>query len=76
MNRNYNKIREQYDSGLNYLTGLYIQPLSYMTKKKAIQVQLVQAWWHVLSNYSGMTCTTVQVRMKSGMLMTNQIREF
>jgi len=24
INRNYNKIREKYDSGLNYLTGLYI----------------------------------------------------
>ena len=34
INRNYNKIREEYDSGLNYLTGLYIQLLSYMPKKK------------------------------------------
>ena len=25
INRNYNKIREEYDSGINYLTGLYIQ---------------------------------------------------
>ena len=24
INRNYNKIREEYDSGLDYLTGLYI----------------------------------------------------
>ena len=34
INRNYNKIREDYNSGLNYLTGLYIQLLSYMPKKK------------------------------------------
>ena len=34
INRNYNKIREEYDSGLNYLTGLYIQLLSCMPKKK------------------------------------------
>ena len=33
IDRNYNKIREEYDSGLNYLTGLYIQLLSYMPKK-------------------------------------------
>ena len=26
--RNYNKIREEYDSGVNYLTGWYIQLLS------------------------------------------------
>ena len=42
INRNYNKIREEYDSGLNYLTGLYIQLLSYVPKKKAIQVQLAR----------------------------------
>ena len=30
INHNYNKIQEEYDSGLNYLTGLYIQLLSYM----------------------------------------------
>ena len=30
----------------------------------------------LLSNYSGMTRTTVQLRLKSGLLMTNQIREF
>ena len=28
INRNYSKIREEYDSGINYLTGLYIQLLS------------------------------------------------
>ena len=62
INRNYNKIREEYDSGLNYLTGLYIQLLSYMPEKKAIQVQLARARWRVLSNYSGMTRTTVQLQ--------------
>ena len=62
INHNYNKIREEYDSGLNYLTGLYIQLLSYMPKNKAIQVQLARAWWRVLSNYSGMTRTTVQLQ--------------
>jgi len=49
-------------------------------------VQLARARWRVLSNYSGMTRTTVyykrmtrttvQLRLKSGLLMTNQIREF
>ena len=34
INRNYDKIREEYDSGLNYLTGLYIQLLSYVPEKK------------------------------------------
>ena len=75
INRNYNKIREEYDNGLNYLTGLYIQLLSYMPKK-AIQVQLARAWLRVLSSYSGMTRRTVQLRLKSGLLMTNQIQEF
>ena len=28
INRNYNKIQEEYDSGINYFTGLYIQLLS------------------------------------------------
>ena len=28
INRNYNKIRQEYDSGINYLTGWYIQLLS------------------------------------------------
>ena len=31
-------------------------------EKKAIQVQLARAWWRVLSNYSGMTRTTVQLQ--------------
>ena len=39
-------------------------------------MQLARARWRVLSNYSGMTRTTVQLRLKSGLLMTNQIREF
>jgi len=30
--------------------------------KKAIQVQLAWAWWRVLSNYSSMTRTTVQLQ--------------
>ena len=76
INRNYNKIREEYDSGLSYLTGLYIQLLSYMPKKRAIQVKLARAWWRVLSNYSGMTRTTVQFRLKSGLLITNQVQDF
>ena len=29
-----------------------------------------------LSNYKRMTCATVQLRLKSGLLMTNQIQEF
>ena len=33
-----------------------------MPKKKAIQVQLARAWWRVLSNYSGMMRTTVQLQ--------------
>ena len=31
-------------------------------KKKAIEVQLAWAWWRVLSNYLGMTRTTVQLQ--------------
>ena len=58
-------------------------------EKEPIQVQLARAWWRVRSNYSGMTRTTVQLykykrmtcataklRLKSGLLMSNQIREF
>ena len=45
-------------------------------EKEPIQVQLVWASWRVLSNYKRMTCATVQLRLKSGLLMTNQIREF
>ena len=33
-----------------------------MPEKKAIQVQLARARWRVLSNYSGMTRTTVQLQ--------------
>ena len=32
-------------------------------EKKPIQVQLARAWWRVLSNYSGMMHTTVQLQM-------------
>ena len=32
-------------------------------EKEPIQVQLDWAWWRVLSNYSGMTRTTVQLQM-------------
>ena len=65
INRNYNKIREEYDSGINSLTGWYIQLLDVITYAKwwPIQVQLARAWWCVLfklCNYSGMTCATVQ----------------
>ena len=77
INSNYNKIREEYDNGINYLTGWYIHSTSELdAEKEPIQVQLARAWWRVLSNYSGMTCATVQLRLKSGLLMTNQIREF
>ena len=31
-------------------------------EKEPIQVQLAQAWWRVLSNYTGMTHTTVQLK--------------
>ena len=31
-------------------------------EKEPIQVQLAQAWWCVLSNYSGMTRTTVRLQ--------------
>ena len=44
-------------------------------EKEPIQVQLARTW-RVLSNYSGMTRTSVQLRLKSGLLMTNQIPEF
>ena len=33
-------------------------------EKEPIQVQLGQAWWRILSNYSGMMCTTVQLQFK------------
>ena len=54
--------------------------------KKPIQVQLAeledayclitQAWRVQLHNYKRMTCAAVQLRLKSGLQMTNQIREF
>ena len=74
---NDNKIWEEYNSGINYLTGWYIYSTSKLdAEKEPIQVQLARALWRVLSNYSGMMRTTVQLRLKSGLLMTNQIREF
>ena len=33
INRNFSKIREEYDSGINYFTGWYIQLLSQMLEK-------------------------------------------
>jgi len=87
INRNYNKIQEEYDSGINYLRGWMIYSTSKLdAEKEPIQVQLARAWWCVLSNtqawrvqlyhYKCMTCATVQLRLKSGLLMTNQIQEF
>ena len=39
-----NKIREEHDSGINYLIAVkYIQLLSYMLKRQPIQVQLARA---------------------------------
>ena len=55
-------------------------------EKEPIQVQLAelddaycpitQAWHVQLYNYKCMTCATVQLQLKSGLLMTNQVREF
>ena len=47
-----------------------------MLKKEPIQVQLAQAWWRVLSNYSGMMHTTVQLQAHDVYNCTNtaQIR--
>ena len=53
INRNYNKIREEYDSGLNYLTGLYVQLLSYMPEKKSHSSA---------TSASSMTCTVQLLR--------------
>ena len=36
----------------------------------------VQLLRHDVYNYKRMTCATVQLRLKSGLLMTTQIREF
>ena len=77
INRNYNKIQEEYDSGIFKLFERLIYSTSKLdAEKEPIPAQLAQAWWHVLSYYSGMTCASVQLRLKSGLLMTNQIREF
>ena len=59
INCNYNKIREEYDSGINYLTAWSFE---LNAEKEPIQVQLAQAWWRILSNYSGMTRTSVQLK--------------
>ena len=55
-------------------------------EKEPIQVQLAglddaycpitQAWRAQLYNYKHMMCATVQLQLKSGLLMTNQILEF
>ena len=46
------------------------------TEKEPIQVQLARAWWRVLSNYSGMTRTTVQLQVHEvcNCTITAQIR--
>ena len=72
INRNYNKIREEY----KLFHRLIYSTSNLGAEKEVIQVQLARARWRALSNYSGMTRTTVQLRRKSGLLMTNQIREF
>ena len=60
INHNYNKIREEYDSGINVL----IYSTSELdAEKEPIQVQLARGWWSVLSNYWGMTRTTVQLQV-------------
>ena len=41
---------------------IYSTSKLHAEKKKAIQVQLARARWRVLSNYSGMTRTTVQLQ--------------
>ena len=45
-------------------------------EKEPIQVQLARAWWHALSNYSGMTRATVllQVHDVYNCTITAQIR--
>ena len=50
-------------------------------EKEPIQVlgascPFTQAWRVHLYNYKPVTCATVQLRLKSGLLMTNQIQEF
>ena len=86
LNHYYNKIREEYDSGINYLKGLLHSTSELYAEKEPIQMQLeelddaycpiTQAWRVQLYNYKRKTCATVQLRLKSGLLMTNQIREF
>ena len=77
INGNHNKIQEEFDSGINYLTGWYIQLLLKQdAEREPIQVQLAQALWCILFNYSGMVCATVQLRLKSGLVMINWSWEF
>ena len=85
INHNYNKIREEYDSGLNYLTGLYIQLLSYMPKKKShssatsesLMTRTVQLLGHDAYNCPITSAWRVQLYNYGwNQLMTNQIREF
>ena len=70
MNRNYNKIREEYGSGINYLTGWYLDA-EKDNHSSATSARLVTR----TVNYSAMTRTTVQLMLKLG-LVTNQIGEF
>ena len=82
---NYNKIQEEYDTGINYDRLIY-STSELDAEKEPIHVQLTelddayclitQAWRVQLYNYKCMTCATVQLRLKSGLLTTNQIREF
>ena len=61
INRNYSKIREEYDS-VKLFERLIYSTSKLDAEKEPIQVQLARAWWCVLSNYSGMMRTTVQLQ--------------
>ena len=54
--RNYSKIREEYDHGINYLTGWVYSTSKLDAEKEPIQVQLARAWWGVLSNSKRTDC--------------------
>ena len=63
INRNYNKIREEYDSGIDYLTGRYIQLLKLDAEKEPkcnyreldyAYCPITQAWRVQLYNYKRM----------------------
>ena len=56
-----NKIWE-YTSSINYLTILNYFTSKLDAVKEPIQVQLAHAWCRVLSSYSAMTRTTVQLQ--------------